>query len=481
MDLVKTAPDRGNALHFVYTTLYRYSARDCLNQNLPQAESWLAWGEEHMADTLSFRIDVGYTAAFYYYRKGSYSTALAWAERYEAGCSDYDKGRYNAQELSVSPVQSCLYGSRASIRLIRCDCLLRLNRQEEAVGLLEEMDPHRMAQESMALQQWYLRLLPMATEFSEQAQAMCARALAPLWEPDGEDVPEERKKAKQDQKKACILLADQLFHDGGWNVFLRAPGDLGVAAKSMSTGEPAAVTSVLTETKQWLQMPTAALVHAIQCGAALPDDFYLQDEKTLRTIAVSLGKESDLIFCLPQWANSQAFGPSLPRLQFLFQLLSAALRSADWEAGTGVEEACDLFSKVCAQYIPMLYHPDVLAQEDNWIVLPGLHRFALYLSRANAALAQGRILEYVRDLKAALNTAPAMKHMVEYLLKKLNEKRRQSAPPELLELAEKVRAILAQYPPDDPAVAALKQSEVYQKVAYLIEGVDALACGGIPQ
>ena len=74
-----------------------------------------------------------------------------------------------------------------------------------------------------------------------------------------------------------------------------------------------------------------------------------------------------------------------------------------------------------------------------------------------------------------------MKHMVDYLLKQLEERQRQNASPELLELAAKVRTILAQYPPDDPAVAALKQSEVYQKVAYLIEGLDAPVFGGLAQ
>ena len=42
-------------------------------------------------------------------------------------------------------------------------------------------------------------------------------------------------------------------------------------------------------------------------------------------------------------------------------------------------------------------------------------------------------------------------------------------PPELVELANQVRAIMARYDPNDPAVAALKQSEAYQKVAYLLE------------
>lgn len=40
---------------------------------------------------------------------------------------------------------------------------------------------------------------------------------------------------------------------------------------------------------------------------------------------------------------------------------------------------------------------------------------------------------------------------------------------ELLALAEQVWAILARYPPDDPAVIELKNSAAYQKVAYLIE------------
>ena len=44
---------------------------------------------------------------------------------------------------------------------------------------------------------------------------------------------------------------------------------------------------------------------------------------------------------------------------------------------------------------------------------------------------------------------------------------------DLLALAEKVRTILAAYPADDPAVAALKVSPAYRKVANLIEGDNA--------
>ncbi len=41
---------------------------------------------------------------------------------------------------------------------------------------------------------------------------------------------------------------------------------------------------------------------------------------------------------------------------------------------------------------------------------------------------------------------------------------------ELMQLAERVKAILKSYPPDDPAVVELKNSEAYQKLRHLIEG-----------
>ena len=67
-----------------------------------------------------------------------------------------------------------------------------------------------------------------------------------------------------------------------------------------------------------------------------------------------------------------------------------------------------------------------------------------------------------------------MKDFVEFLLDEV-EKEEETAPPvidatpELLALAEQVKRILSQFPPDDPAVAALKQSDAYQRVAALLE------------
>lgn len=71
--------------------------------------------------------------------------------------------------------------------------------------------------------------------------------------------------------------------------------------------------------------------------------------------------------------------------------------------------------------------------------------------------------------------------MVEFLAGHTQEVQQLVTPPELKGLADQVRVILARFSPDDPAVAALKQSEAYQKVAYLIEGFTAPVWGGMPQ
>ena len=74
-----------------------------------------------------------------------------------------------------------------------------------------------------------------------------------------------------------------------------------------------------------------------------------------------------------------------------------------------------------------------------------------------------------------------MKNMVEFLVNHTQEVQQLLTPPELKVLADQVRVILARFAPDDPAVAALKQSEAYQKVAHLIEGMSVPVWGGLLQ
>ena len=98
-----------------------------------------------------------------------------------------------------------------------------------------------------------------------------------------------------------------------------------------------------------------------------------------------------------------------------------------------------------------------------------MHRFGWYCAQAFEALEAGDQLGHVRFLRAGLAACPSMKDMVEFLIEHTSALQAPSPSSELQELAEKVRALLSAYSPEDPAVAALKASPVYQKVAHLLE------------
>lgn len=116
---------------------------------------------------------------------------------------------------------------------------------------------------------------------------------------------------------------------------------------------------------------------------------------------------------------------------------------------------------------------------EGVFMLPPLHRFGWYCAQAFEALDGGDAAGYVRLLREGLAVCEGAKDMVEFLLENTPELKDPSD--ELKAMAEQIRAVLSRFSPDDPAVAALKQSEAYQKVAYLIEGLDVPISGGLMQ
>ena len=156
----------------------------------------------------------------------------------------------------------------------------------------------------------------------------------------------------------------------------------------------------------------------------------------------------------------------------------AAIRVCQWddeEKGMALARA---FVNTERAILSRCYAPELLIEENLFLLQP-THRFGWYCIRAFEALDSGDAAGYARLLRRGLNTAKDMRPMVEFLTEHTPEL--QSPSQELLELADKVRGMLAAFDPGDPAVAAIRQSPVYQKVAHLIEGLEAPVAGGLAQ
>ncbi|MBQ9412051.1 MAG: hypothetical protein IJU29_03010, partial [Oscillospiraceae bacterium] len=122
------------------------------------------------------------------------------------------------------------------------------------------------------------------------------------------------------------------------------------------------------------------------------------------------------------------------------------------------------------RFLSRCFTADALAHPP---ALPSVHRFGLYAVRFFAQLDAGDYSACVETLRAAAGSCPERKEALRFLMRRVEaaerEQAQKNATPELLALAEQVRTILAGYPADDPAVRELKKTEVYRKVAYLIE------------
>ena len=130
------------------------------------------------------------------------------------------------------------------------------------------------------------------------------------------------------------------------------------------------------------------------------------------------------------------------------------------------------FAQIEGVFLSRYYTPEAIDAPD---VLPPVDRLGHSLVRALEALDAERYGDCVRIMRELLEREPERKLLAEIMLAEVQRRekaRRAAAAPELLELAEKVRSILASLPPDDPAVAQLKQSPAYRAVAYLIEEPD---------
>ena len=247
---------------------------------------------------------------------------------------------------------------------------------------------------------------------------------------------------------------------------------LGEAALALAAEEPEEMARYLGAVEKWEEMPIQALSRALRKGMLFPlPDQTLNLEEMDRLAARLALNWVELYEILKDTAQEDYTG-SWQSLTWTRALALAAVQNFDWktaEPGTALTLA-RIFAQVEQTFITSYYAPEVL-REGNLCVLPAMHRFGWYCAQAFSYLEAGDTLHYVRLLRDALASYEGAKHMVDFLLENTPELQAppESPAPELLELAEKVRTLLAQYDPADPAVAALKSGSVYQKVAHLIE------------
>lgn len=433
---------------------------------------------ELFPDSIYVKMDLAHMEAMHLGQEKRYSEAISAAEGYLKTLKAYREEGVGMAEISAGSLITTSPRREMQLRAYLAECYYQENRVQDAVEMLdtvrvEDIDP---ATERIAL---YVML-----NIHTKCEVDMSGHMLRFWESlmackhFDELIGTFRAVAAR-----CFTIAqrgaeDTAGHRHSYTIFLPMAGkcEIGNAAAMMEETDAEALTPKLLGIEKWDEMPIYAIAHALLNGAEYP---LPGRPVTIEEIDTLVGRLNAVEGAVPTLALQMADKEMEDWGSLLWgrALTLAAVRTYHWETekdstpGQGVS-LIHAFAKVEQKYLPHCYTQEVLTKEAVW-TLPFMHRFGWYCVKAFQAKAVGDDVTYITLLREGMCAAPEVKKTVSYLLDVAEREKREfeiaSAPPELLELANQVKVMLAGFEPDDPAIGELKKTPAYQKVAWLIE------------
>ena len=456
-------------------SLFRHAVSAAKRLSLPELNDWVLRAETWFPASFHTRIDVEYTAFIAAWEREDWAECVRRGERFLQAKEDYRRGGSKQRDLLFSTLLLASPQWERGLRLLLASAWLRQGRPEEARALVESLDGGELDGSQAG------NLALVLLELQSGSGFALEDLLLRLWQELCRPVP--RREAAEERRESFLKLAAAAFdpdyreREASRLGFLRPSytllppladqSVLGLAAAMLESGDPAELERLLRAVERWEELPAAALAHAVLAGAAFPLPDRPMNVEELDALAAALAP-GELRAVLAR-ASESDFSRDRQALSWVRALALAAVQSCRWEDPTEDMALARLFAAAERAFLPACYGPETLT-EEGLCLLPPVHRFGWYCARAFGALEAGNSAGYAGLLRQGLASSPGMKPMAAFLLEHTPELQVPQVSAELLALAKQVRTMLSACAPDDPALAALKASPVYRRVAHLIEG-----------
>lgn len=474
-------------------SILRHAVTVASGMKLPELDEWIALAEETFPDSIFTRVDVAYIACGAAFNKGDYAGCIRRGEQYLRGLEDFERRNFNQMDMISSSVTMVSPYWKQNISIYLAAAYLFEHKPEECGKMLHSLDTAIMDIQQVGN---FVRSL---VYLHGRSELDTAGIIVPFWEKLSRPEPTQKKAQERchEFQRMASGVFDPVYREGegkeedycrhSYTVFLPLAGKCaaGDAAAILEEEDPAKIAEILSRQEDFQEMPIFAIRYALEHGVKFPLPGKPLRMEDLGALAARLVQDNTG-FTPKLWQYmGEMEDQSGQKLFWQQSLIVNAVAQFHWKAespdvanGLAVVHA---YAKTMGTFLPRYYAPELLRSTCAGL-FPPFHRFGFYCTQAFGALDAGDGAGYVRLLREGLEVCPGMKDVVEFLLEHTPQLQAPPEPSEELKaLADQIRAVLANFSPGDPAVAALKQSEAYQKVAYLIEGMDVPVVGGLKQ
>lgn len=455
-------------------SIFRYAVLVAKERNLPELKEWIQEAEERFPESTFTKVDVEFIDFTKAWEEKDYSRCIAVGERCLKAMVDLNAGRIGRDALLYGTVLMQGPHWEQELKTFLAEVYLREKQPKKCLKSLMRMECKYLNQPQMR------RMIHTMLDLHSQSSEDTAALITKVWTDIQEPVP---NKKRADERRIIFLQeASATFKNLeaeqsrlGYTLFLPLAGEceIGTAAQMLASTDFVELEHLLAKVQNWNELPIQALAHALEYDVRFPLPDKPLNVEEMDILASRLSQDRECFYPLVGRVLSGIQFQEDQELAWTRGIILAAVQDYDWEGAEDKENGLRLardFAQIEERYLPCCYAPGALC-EDGVYMLPPMHRFGWFCAQAFELLDSGNSVGYVQNLRKGLESCNTMGAMVEFLTQHTPELQAPSPSDEMLALAEQIRTVLAGFAPDDPAVAALKQSEAYQKVADLIEGV----------
>jgi len=489
---VKAVEEQWQGWKIFGAPILRYAAIASFKGNLTDLEKYIDIARELFPTSIYTCIDVEFSDFAWSWNRKEYKKCIQSGERYLKSLADYEAGQYDRFDSLSSTLVFCGSQWKNQVLVFLAASYLYEKQPSKTVEILNMLSGGLMTVKHVG------DTIRVYVHLHSHTNMDTAPLILRLWKQINQATPTEER--AEQRKIEFIRMSSEVFlpdyqkderqHEDfcrpAYTLFLPLRGKcvLGDMAAIIDTGNAADIEKILSQQGKFDILPASIFLHAMEHGVRFPLKDKPMKLEEMDALVSRMAQDRERFMPLVLIATENAEPENWQGLCWTRGLVMAAVRTYPWtddergeEQGMGIARA---FAKIESEFLPRCYNSNIL-REDMLLALPPMHRFGWFCARAFEALGQGKPTEYIRLLRAGLDVCEGMKDMVEFLVDHTREVQEILTPPDLRAMADQVRVMLARFDPNDPAVEALKQSDAYKRVAYLIEGMPAPVWGRLPQ